>query len=66
MTLFDGEELVRRSALDAAEFFGRVRAWGESDVEVADDDGPGFDWDDGPEPPPSRRVVTIETTGDRL
>jgi hypothetical protein len=31
-----------------------------------DDDGPGLDWDDGPKAPPSRRVVSIETTGDRL
>jgi hypothetical protein len=31
-----------------------------------DGDGPGLDWDDGPEPPPGRRVVAIETTGERL
>lgn len=35
-------------------------------VDGGDDDGPGLDWDDGPEPPPGRRVKTIETTGDRL
>jgi len=32
------------------------------------DEGPGLEWD-WPEPdeaPPSRRVVSIETTGDRL
>lgn len=33
---------------------------------IEDGDGPGLDWDDGPEPPPGRRVVAIETTGDRL
>lgn len=31
-----------------------------------DGGGPGLDWDDGPEPPPGRRVVAIKTTGDRL
>lgn len=43
---------------DACRAMGRCQ-WPE-------DDGPGLDWDDGPEPPPGRRVVAIETTGDKL
>lgn len=35
-------------------------------VEVVEDNSACLDWDDGPEPPPGRRVVAIETTGDRL
>ena len=58
--------VARRSVLDqpAAEpVAGSVPLFEDDDW----DDGPGLDWSEGPdEPPPSRRVATIETTGDVL
>lgn len=61
MTLFAGDEYE-----DDEVTSGPLADAGGWDFGEPWDDRPGLDWDDGPEPPPSRRVMTIETTGERL
>jgi hypothetical protein len=64
VTLFAGDEYE-----DGDVTSGPADSWTDAggwDWGEPYDDGPGLDWDDGLEPSPSRRVVTIETTGERL
>lgn len=60
VTLFAGDEEYGDVTL------GPVDGCDHVDRPYEEDNGRGLDWDDGPEPPPGRRVVSIETTGDRL